>query len=80
MYAKQAAHTLLDAGFSEWHADVFVEWACAVVREQLRVHRTALEAVADWLSKYGDIDGETLTAIISAYAANRSAKPPSDIG
>lgn len=72
--------SLLDAGFSEWHADAFVDWACAVVREQLRVHRTALEAVADWLTKYGDIDGETLTAIISAYAANRPAKTPFNEG
>lgn len=59
--------SLLEAGFSEWHTDAFVELACAVVREQLHVHRTALEAVADWLTKYGDIDGETLSAIISQH-------------
>lgn len=70
--------TLQEAGFSEWHADAFLEWACVVVREQLRAHHTALKAVADWLTRHGDMDGETLAAIISAYPTDQPAKTPSD--
>lgn len=59
--------TLCQAGFSECHSEILIEWASAVARDQLRVHLTALEAVADWLSRYRDIDSETLAALIQAH-------------
>lgn len=62
--------TLRQAGFSEWQTDAFIGWASTIVREQIEARRTTLEAVADWLMRYRDIDAETLAALIQAHRLN----------
>lgn len=58
---------LCQAGFSEWHSDAFIEWATAIVKDQIRVRRSTLEAVADWLTLHRDIHSETLAALVRAH-------------
>lgn len=59
---------LRQTGFSECHTEALVGWANTVVRDQLSKRRLTLEAVADWLMRYRDIDAETLYVLIQAQA------------
>lgn len=62
--------TLRQAGFSERESDTFIGWASTIVREQINARRSTLEAIADWLMRYRDIDAEILSAIIQVQTTH----------
>lgn len=57
---------LQDAGFARHQAAELIDRASLAMVGLLSQHRPALEAVADWLERNGDIDGETVAAIVTA--------------
>lgn len=57
-------------GFTDWQSDAFIELASTEVRGWLSNNRPCLDAIADWLSRHGDIDSETLAALIQAHGVH----------
>lgn len=58
---------LTGQGFTDWQSNTFIELASSEVRNWLLAHRPCLDAITDWLARNGDIDAETLAALIRAH-------------